>query len=82
MRIHARLLDALHDRSAQVVNPLRAAKRPRRREALTFFDHVELSGGYGFEPRGSDPCDTVDVIRSVPFYELPPFPRQAVGAVA
>ena len=48
MRIHARLLDALHDRSAQVVNPLRAAKRPRRREALTFFDHVELSGGYGF----------------------------------
>ena len=34
------------------------------------------------EPRGSDPCDTVDVIRSVPFYELPPFPRQAVGAVA
>ena len=78
MRIHARLLDALHDRSAQIVNPLRAAKRPRRREALTFFDHVELSG----EPRGSDPCDTVDVIRSVPFYELPPFPRQAVGAVA
>ena len=44
MRIHAGLLDALHDRSAQVVNPLRAAKRPRRREALTFFDHVELSG--------------------------------------
>ena len=78
MRIHAGLLDALHDRSAQVVNPLRAAKRPRRREALTFFDHVELSG----ELRGSDPCDTVDVIRSVPFYELPPFPRQAVGAVA
>ena len=34
MRIHARLLDALHDRSAQVVNPLRAAKRPQRREAL------------------------------------------------
>ena len=29
--------------------------------------------------RGSLPCDTVDVIRSVPFSKLPPLPRQAAG---
>ena len=32
--------------------------------------------------RGSKPCDTVDVIRSVPFRKLPPLPRQPVGAAA
>ena len=30
--------------------------------------------------RGLDPCDTVDVIQSVPFHKLPPLPRQPAGA--
>ncbi len=32
--------------------------------------------------RGPDHCDTVDVIRSMPFRKLPPLPRQPAGAAA
>ncbi len=89
MRIHAGLLDALHDRSAKVVNPLRAAKRPRRREALTFFDHVELSGGYGFvnaHKYGDKSINTYNLGAKVKFLDENAFdtswmPALAVGGV-
>ena len=85
MRIHAGLLDALHDRSAQVVNPLRAAKRPRRREALTFFDHVELSGGYGFENAhkyGDKSINTYNLGAKVKFLDENTFDTSWVPALA
>ena len=62
-----------------LLDPIRALRSAPKH---TFVDLFAGCGGLSLEPRGSDPCDTVDVIRSVPFYELPPFPRQAVGAVA
>ena len=45
----------------------------------TFVEFAEKTQRAAF---GSDPCDTVDVIRLVPFDELPPLLRQAVCAAA